>query len=227
MSKPAVDKSALDLLADVSELLRTMGSPEVALNRPLFADSLTIAEVAAASEAKRKRLVVGRETAALNDMEGVLKEQRSLGEDVSRGMSAIAKRRKHVQEFARQEGVEKARLWRPDNQLKDLAGKHGRREAYFDLRVTHLFVHGSPFVTRQRVGQTDEGRVVVGGPAVDLASWANPTAYFAAESALHAAAAACDLFGWDEPANFDALATRLRDEKVKYEQEEGRSPLAR
>jgi hypothetical protein len=191
----------------------------VALNRPLFADSLTLAEIAAAEEAERKRLVAGRELAALNDMEGILSEGESRGDDVTKGLEAVAKRRKHIEDFARKEEV-KPRLWRPDDHMKALAEKHGRGDEYMDLRITHLFVHGSPFVTRQRYSEREEGSVEVGGHAVDHSAWANPTGLFAASSALMAARAACTIFGWAEPVEFEDIAATLRDELAKLAQSE-------
>jgi hypothetical protein len=201
----------------------------VALTRPLFADSLALAEMAAADEAERKRLVAGRELAAVNDMEGLAREAESRGDDVSAEMAALHERRAHVEEFARSENI-KPRPWRSDQQLKALAHRHGRGDEYMDLRITHLFVHGSPFATRQRYAQTDERIVEVGGHAVDLKAWASPTGLFASHSALHAARAACAIFGWTEPPDLEVLMAEVREElehmtELSEDQRAGQGPL--
>jgi hypothetical protein len=181
------------------------------LNRPLFADALALAEIATVDEAGRKQLALGRQLAGLADMEGVLKEGESRGKDSQEGIDAIAKRRRQAEEFARQENLN-LRPWRPDNHLKDLANKHDRGDEYLDLRITHLFVHGSTTATSQRYSQTGERAIEVGGHAADLKTWANPTGLFAAHSALHAARAACAIFGWTQPPELEVLMAEVREE---------------
>jgi hypothetical protein len=183
----------------------------VILARPLFADSLTLAEIAAAGETERKRLALGREMAGLADMEGVLREAESRGGNIAKGMAKIAERRTHLEEFARRENLS-TRQWRPDDHLKDLAAEHGEGDEYLDIRFTHLFVHGSTSVTIDRYSQRDDGTWEVGGPAADFKPWANGTGFFAAQSALRAGRAACRIFGWDEPRELQVLMWEVIEE---------------
>jgi hypothetical protein len=176
----------------------------VILARPLFTDSLTLAEIAAARETERKQLALGREMAGLADLEGVLREAESRGGNIEIGMAKIAERRADLEDFARRENPEHAPL--AAGQLKDLAAKHREGDEYLDLRFTHLFVHGSTSVTMDRFSQQDDGTWEVDVPAADFKRWANGTGFFAAHSGLRAGRAACLIFGWDESRQLQVLS---------------------
>jgi hypothetical protein len=189
----------------------------VILGRPLFTDSLALAELASIDEKRRGDLVIGWELGSLDALEGILRDDESRGVDQSDGLAKVAERRSEVEAYARREGF-RTRRWQPDDHAKALADKHGRGDEYSALLLTHLFVHGTTLATAQRYSQVAEDAVEIGGPAVELRVWANDAGLFAAVSTLYAARAICQILGWEEPpeletllAECEARAERLRN----------------
>lgn len=79
------------------------------------------------------------------------------------------------------------------------------------MKVADHFVHGSAKATQQRYSVREDGSVEFGRSAVELEAWANPTGLFAVHSALCAARAACQIFGWTEPPELVALLVELAE----------------
>lgn len=180
----------------------------VLLGRPLFTDSLSLAELAAVDDKRRASLVFGWYRAGLADLEGLLRERQSRGDDVAEMLDKLASSRERLETYARERGIE-TRHWRPDDQAKSLADKHGHGDEYIAMRVTDHFVHGSSMAVSQRYSQGADETVVVGGPGADLETLAGDAARFAAHSALHAARAVCRILGWAEPPELEALLARI------------------
>lgn len=181
----------------------------VMLGRPLFTDSLMLAEYASADERRRVELVIGWSIASLGAVEGLFRDAGSRGEDVAEALSKLAERRAELEEYARRHGAG-SRSWQPDDHAKQLALKQGRGDEYTALLVANQFVHGATAAVSERYSQVTENTVEVGGPAVELETWARDAGLFAANSALHAARAACAIFGWEEPPELEALLRRIK-----------------
>lgn len=174
------------------------------LCRALFVDSLALAELAAADEQRRISLVVGRQLAAIADVEGIFREMQARGEEVSGNLDYVAERRRRVEGYARRHDA-LTRHWDPDDHVRALAEKHGRGDEYPSYRMTHHFVHGSAAITEHRASVDDEEVMRIGGPALDVEVWEKPAALFAAYSLALACRAACSTLGYDEPQGLDDL----------------------
>jgi hypothetical protein len=160
------------LLAAIGVLLTNDFVHEaVMLGRPLFTDSLMLAEYASAEKARRAELGVGWEMAGLADLEGIYRDASSRGDDVTEQLTALAERRTKIEAYGRRHGV-KTRAWRPDEHAKELAIKHGRGDEYPAMLLTHHFVHGSTMAASQRYSAAADGTIEVGGPAAQLEPWA-------------------------------------------------------
>lgn len=103
--------------------------------------------------------------------------------------------------------------------MKRLALKHGRADEYTALLVTNQFLHGGTAAVSGRYSQVTENTVEVGGPAVELETWARDAGLFAANSMLHAARAACAIFGWEEPPELEELLQRIETMVEAHETE--------
>jgi hypothetical protein len=178
----------------------------VMLGRPLFTESLMLAELADANETRRVELVVGWWMRGLADVEGIVREGQARGDDATDDLAAIATRRAELEEYARRRDA-RTRQWRVDE--KKLAETHGRAAEYLDFDLTHHFVHGTPMAVEQRMSKIAQDTLAVGGPAADFDTWGSPSGLFAAKSLLHACRAACGIFAWDEPAALEPLMQRL------------------
>lgn len=178
------------------------------LCRSLLTDSLTLAEIAEASEEGRAKLAVAWELHGLADLEGALIEGARQGHDVGEHLDAVKLRRDELDAYARRCGFQRPHRWQPDGHTKALAQKHGRSDEYLDLRVLHHFVHGSTFATAQRYSRAGD-TVFVGGTAADIEEWGKAAALSGAQSALHAARSACQILGSPEPPAIEALLAEL------------------
>lgn len=187
-------------------LLHDFVHEAVMLGRPLFTDSVALAELASVNEKRRGDLVVGWEMASLHQLEGMFLRAAARGDDMTEALGHVAQRRTQLESYARQNGFS-TRQWMADDHTKDLAEKHGRGDEYSALLVTHHFVHGTTMATSQRYSQVADDTIEVGGPAAELRAWANDAGLFAASSTLHAARAICQILGWDEPPELEALLT--------------------
>jgi hypothetical protein len=176
----------------------------IMLGRPLFTDSLALAEFAAVDAKRRAELVVGWALGSLTDLEAIFRHARSPEEDASDELAAVRRRRADLHAYARDNGLG-TKQWRPDEHAKTLAEKHGRGDEYAALLVTHQFLHGSTNAVSQRYSKATDDTIDVGGPAAQLDVWASDAGNFAAYSTLHAARAACKIFGWAEPSELAEL----------------------
>jgi hypothetical protein len=126
----------------------------------------------------------------------------------------VAGRRAELIEAAGRLGAD-AREWCPRDELEELAKRHGRGDEYVDKLVSDQFVYGSSLARTQRYSLADgPKKVLVGGPHAQVDEWSDGTALFAGTSMLHAARAACSIFGWPEPpkvADLLAESERLKD----------------
>jgi hypothetical protein len=177
----------------------------VMLGRPLFTDSLALAEFAAVDARRRGELVVGWALGGLADLEGIVRHASSPSEDASdEQLFDLGPRRAELEAYARRHGFS-TKHWRPDDHAKTLAEKHGRGGEYAALLITHQFVHGSANAVSQRYSKATDDTVAIGGPAAQLEVWASDAGNFASYSTLHAARAACKIFGWAEPSELAEL----------------------
>ena len=176
-----------------------------ALCRPMFVDSLALAEIAAADEKRRISLVVGRQLAAIADIEGIFREMQAGGDEaVIKNLEHTAERRRRVEKYARRRDAS-TKHWDPEDHVKTLANKHGRGGEYPSYRMTQHFIHGSAAITEHRSSVDDENIARIGGPHVDVEIWELPTALFAAYSLALACRATCSIFGYDEPKELEDL----------------------
>jgi hypothetical protein len=197
------------LFAAIHELLLHRFVHEaVILGRPLFTDSLFLAEYESADETQRVGLVVGWWKASIAPFEGLFRDGVSRGEDWTAQLSQLSKFGGEIETYARRHGA-RSKTWNPDDHAKHLSLKHGRADEYRTLIVTHLFVHGATASLVTRYSKVSEDTVEVGGPAIDLEGWGRPAGLFAANSMLHAARAGCAIFGWQEPPDIDELFQRI------------------
>ena len=177
--------------------------------RPLFVDTLALAEIAAADDKRRISLVVGRQLDAIADVEGIFREMQARGDKkVVKNLEHMAERRRRVEEYARRHDAS-TRHWDPEDQVKTLADKHGRGDEYVSYRMTHHFVHGSAAITEHRSSLDDENVARIGGPHLDVEIWERPTAVFAAHCLALACRATCSTFGYDEPQELEDLLRRI------------------
>jgi hypothetical protein len=191
--------------AGVRVLLRgDLVHESVILARPLFTDSLVLAELASANETRRADLVVRLILNGINDFENITQEAAANGDDVTDEREWIERQRQEVRAFVAREGLRVPKSWPPAE--KTLAFRHGRRDELLDFRMTHWFVHGSGLVLLQRYTREGEGVVRVGGKAVALEPWRLGTAIFASTSMLYATRAALVIIEREEP---PALAAML------------------
>jgi hypothetical protein len=137
------------------------------LCRPLFVDSLALAEIAAADEKRRISLVVGRQLNAIADIDGIFREMQARGDEVTKNLQHTAARRSRVEQYARQHDAS-TRHWDPEDHVRALADKHGRGNEYASYRMTHHFVHGSAAITEHRSSVDDEDVMRIGGPHLDV-----------------------------------------------------------
>ena len=188
------------MFGGVRRLLSADFSHEAAvLAGPLFVDSLVLAELAAADEPRRAHLVVGLELQGVRDAEGLLFAGTDTPDEAAAVAERLAGRRAELIEAAGRLGAE-AREWCPRDELEELAKRHGRGDEYVDKLVSDQFVYGSSLARAQRYSRTDESKeVLVGGPHAQVDEWSDGTGQFAGTSMLHAARAACSIFGWPEP----------------------------
>lgn len=187
-------------------LERGFAHEAVMLTRPLFTESLMLAEFADAGDTQRLELVIGWSLASLADLEGIYLEGKARGDDVTDELRKIADRRAQHHAYARRHNAT-ARHWRPTE--KQLADKHGRGDELAGFRLAHHFVHGSTMAASQRYSKVAEDTAIVGGPAAELEVWERDAGLFAAYSLLHACRAACRIFQWAEPPSLDELGQRV------------------
>jgi hypothetical protein len=178
----------------------------VLLGRPLFTDSLILAELAAVDHKRRAELVVRWMLGSLADFEGIYHDAQARGDDVDAELAKLAEQRTQLESDARRRDL-KTRRWKPAE--KELADRHGRADEYGAYMLTQHFVHGSTMAVSQRYTKSDDDIVWVGGPAAQLEDWAPDAGLFGAYSLLHASRAACSIFGWPEPPTLDVLLRRI------------------
>lgn len=176
----------------------------VMLGRPLFMDSLALAEFAAVDEKRRGSLAVGWVLASLQRLEHYFRDQESRGHDVSAEIEQLGKRRHEVLTYASEQGFD-AKHWYPEGDPKGLADAHGRGSEYGGLLVTHMFVHGAWTATSEHYSLTEDGVVVIGEPATTPKRWERDAGLFASHSMLLGARAGCRVFGWAEPPGLGEL----------------------
>jgi hypothetical protein len=180
----------------------------VILGRPLFTGSLMLAEYASSDKRRRAELAVGWKMSSISDFEKVVRE--GGGEDTETLLAGIKEQRTSVEGYAHRQGVG-TKYWRPDDHAKDLAAKHGRAGEYADMLMTHQFVHGSATAVAARYSKRAEDTVQIGGSAVDLETWGEGAARFAAVSLLNAARAAYQILGRPEPEHVTTLLERAHE----------------
>jgi hypothetical protein len=179
--------------------------------RPLFTDSLVLAETATANETRRIELVVGRRLAALADIEGIFRELQARGDDeVAPNIEYVAEQRRKAEEYARRHGAG-TKHWDPSDDVKGLAERHDRGIEYAGYRMTSHFVHGSPAITQERGSLGDDDVVRVGGPAIKVDVWETASALFAAYSLALACRATCKVLGYPEPDRLNAAIKRIEE----------------
>jgi hypothetical protein len=194
----------------------------VILGRPLFTDSLALAELAGLDEKQRGSLVVGWALGSWAQMKGYFLDRRARGHDVEAELEAIAERELEVEKYARQHGYD-TKHWQPDDHAKRLADAHGRADEYGALLVAQMFVHGAMTATSERYARTGEGVYVVGGPVRSPRRWERDAGLFASHSMLLAARAVCRVFDWTEPPELGELLRAIREEGERAVAELGSS----
>jgi hypothetical protein len=203
------------LFRAIQLLLEHGFAPEaIILTRPLFTESLMLAELAACDETRRVEPIIGWSLDGLADFEGMAKEAAARGDDPSEELEAIAKRRAQLEGYARRHGAQ-VRRWKPEE--KTLAEAHGRGDEYIDFRLTHHFVHGSTLAVSQLYTKVDDETAMVGGPYANFELWGPPTALYAADSMLYAARATCHIFQWSEPPELAILLERVDQMRASLE----------
>jgi hypothetical protein len=178
------------------------------LARPLFVDSVALAELAAADEPRRTSLVVGRQLHATADIEGIFMEMQARGDEVAKNLEHVAERRRKVEQYAQRHSAS-TRHWDPEGQIKTLAEKHGRGDEYPSFRLSHHFVHGSAAITESRFSVDDNDVARIGAPHLGVDIWERPTALFRAYSLLLACRATCSIFPYEEPQQLEELLRRI------------------
>jgi hypothetical protein len=194
----------------------------VILSRPLFIDSLALAEFAAVDEKQRGSLAVGWMLKSLEHLEGYWHDQQSRGDDRTYELAHMERQRREIQEYASSRGYG-TKHWQADDHAKRLADKHGRGSEYAGLLVSHMFVHGARTVTSEHYSWTDEGAVV--GEPQSSKPWERDAGLFASHSMLRGARDACLMFGWTEPPELhellESLASLVGAERVERRDEVG------
>jgi hypothetical protein len=191
------------------------------LNRPLFTDSLALAELAAASETERGSMMVGRHLADLAPLEGLAHERARVGTDPTPALAKLADRRRAVEAYAAQYGYG-TRHWKPDDQnLRDMAERHGRAPEYVALLVMHQFVHGATEATGDRIAVDDDGSVTVGGSASRGKPLEREIGMHASHSLLHATRSTSVIFGWPEPPELQPLMNEIIAEVKRAREPDG------
>lgn len=169
-----------------------------ALGRPLFVDSLALAEVAAADETRRIELLAARRLEAFADMKGIFLEMQARGDDdVAKNIAFVDELYRQAETYARRHGAG-TRHWRPDGDIKQLADSRGRGKEVIAYRMAHHFVHGSPAITDDRSWLDEEGVAHVGGPTTSYGVYEAPAAMFASYSLAMACLATCEILGYGE-----------------------------
>jgi hypothetical protein len=195
----------------------------VILGRPLFIDSLALAEFAAVDEKQRGSLAVGWMLKSLQHLEGYWLDRQSRGDDVTYELAHMERQRRELQEYASSRGYG-TQHWQPGDHAKGLADKHGRGSEYGGYLVSHMFVHGTTTVTSERYSWTEEGSAIVSGPSTNK-RWERDAGIFASHSMLRGARAACRMFDWVEPPELhellESLASLAGAERVKRSDEVG------
>ena len=182
----------------------------IILGRPLFTDSLALAEFADGSDHDRGSLAVGWILDSIQSLERYYVVSRASGADVWSELTKIGDQRREVQEYAARCGY-RTRHWRPDEQVKELAEKHGRAPEYGAHLITHMFVHGATTVTSERYVLDDDGNVRISGVRPNRAL-ERDAGLFAVNSMLHATRAACTAFNWPEPKRLTTLWQELKNQ---------------
>lgn len=173
------------------------------LGRPLFSDSLLLAELADSDPITRGSLVVGMSLDGIARHEKYLRAREDEGVDVSAERKRLAEARRGEEQFAREQGYS-TKHHEPDERLDLLAAKHGRSSEYSTLLLTHQFVHGATGVVLDRVGR-DGDKAVIDTRVALAKPWVRDFGIFAARSTLHASDAIYTLLGWTRPPELTAL----------------------
>jgi hypothetical protein len=200
------DRSRSTLGAVRLLLLNNFVHEAVLLCRPLFTESLMLAELAGATSKRRAELVVGWMMSSLADLRGVLLEAKVRGEEVDEELAALETRSAAITRYADRHGVS-TKAWRPNE--KQLADKHGRGNEYGAFRLTHHFVHGSAMAVSQRYSKGAGDVAFIGGEAASLTIWADDTGLFASLSLLQACKAICEILEWPVPEQVSLLLKRV------------------
>jgi hypothetical protein len=150
----------------------------IILARPLFTDSLALAEIAAADEKGRDEFGVRLSMHGITEGENLFRSAKAIG-DFDEQLRELADERKEIEAYARRRGGLSTKGWQPDDQPKELAEKHGREGEYVDMRLTNNFVHGTTKATAQRT------RIRSSAAKTRAARWVTPPPdLFAAVTAL-------------------------------------------
>jgi hypothetical protein len=176
--------------------------------RPMFVDSLALAEIAEADEQRRVSLIAGRQLDAIADIDGIFRELQARGDEVAKNLDHMAERRRKVEQYAYRRDAS-TRHWNPEDQVKALAEKHARGDEYASYRMTSHFVHGSAAITEHRSSVDEEDVARNGAPHLDVEIWERPTAHFGAYSLALASRAVCSIFGYEEPQDLGNLLARI------------------
>ena len=175
----------------------------MALNRPLFEESIALVELASVPDTKRVELIVGWGLKSLADYEGILHDVTVDADAKAQALASASESRDRHMAYAQSFGVS-PRQSSPN--IKNLVAKHSDGVGYIDYRLSHHFVHSSLTITQAR--RASEGGVeVVGAPGTGD-EWTTGLVLSACDSMLHACRAICVILGWDEPGD---LASRFAE----------------
>jgi hypothetical protein len=196
------------LLGAAHLLLREGYVHEAAImGRPLFSDSLLLAELAASDPITQGSLVVGMSLDGIARHEKYLRAREDEGVDVTAERKRLEEGRRGEERLAREHGYS-TKHREPDERLDLLAARHGRSSEYSTLLLTHQFVHGATGVVLDRVGRDGE-KAVIGTHIAQAKPWVRDFGIFVARSMLHAARALYALLGWTRPPELDALLVEV------------------
>jgi hypothetical protein len=174
----------------------------MALARPLFTDSLRLAELAEAGD-ERREIILGEMNQGIQERIDLLREAERLGieENAARQIQTQEDQRKSLLRYQERHGVGKLKRFTTE---KNMTHRCGRQEEYWAYRLSHHMVHGSDVALTYRRRPLEKGYLACSVRDMDEMSSIGFGA-FAAKSMLLSARAVARIFACQEPEEFGPL----------------------
>lgn len=185
--------------------LEDLSDEAAVLSRSLFTESLHLTKLAASDLGTRRRLILGWvEKSAVYDQR-LVKEGEALGlgsaSQIASVKKTMAREAKARQQYRDTHGLGKDRSFGDE---QTLVKEQDRSRNFWEFLHSHQLVHGSESAVKRKIlGGTLQMRC-------SSETLVESVAGFAAKSMLLSDRAACQIFGWPEPAELQELLSHVK-----------------